>query len=82
MVSKKSLNFWTEVKNIFKKISDKFDAEWQKRKRILSTQLLVAIILKLVQSKSRQGYSINCIQFWEVCTEKNIELPQVNSIAA
>ncbi|WP_375331701.1 IS4 family transposase [Candidatus Tisiphia endosymbiont of Temnostethus pusillus] len=82
MVSKKSLNFWTEVKNIFKKISDKFDAEWQKRKRILSTQLLVAIILKLVQSKSRQGYSINLIQFWEVCTEKNIELPQVNSIAA
>ena len=28
----RSLNFWTEIKNIFNKISDKFDAKWQKRK--------------------------------------------------
>jgi hypothetical protein len=48
----RSLNFWTEIKNIFNKISDKFDAKWQKRKRVLNTRLLVAIILKLVQSKN------------------------------
>jgi hypothetical protein len=82
MHSKKTLNFWTEVKNIFKKISDEFDAKWQKRKRVLSTQLLVAIILKLVQSKNRQGYGSTLIQFWEVCAEKNIELPQEKSISA
>ena len=80
MNAEKSLNFWTEVKNIFKKVSDKFDAEWQKRKRVLNTQLLVAIILKLVQSKNKQGYSSTLIQFWEVCAEKNIKLPQVNSV--
>jgi hypothetical protein len=78
----KSLNFWVEVKNIFQKISDKFDSEWQKRKRILSTQLLVAIILKLVQSKNQQGYGSALLQFWEVCAEKNISLPQASSIAA
>jgi hypothetical protein len=56
MDTEKSLNFWTEVKNIFKKISDKFDAEWQKRKRILSTQLLVAIILNSPYAKlAKQG---------------------------
>ena len=82
MDTEKSLNFWTEVKNIFKKISDKFDTEWQKRKRILNTQLLVTIILKLVQTKNRQGYGSTLIQFWEVCAEKSIELPQVNSVAA
>lgn len=82
MESEKSLNFWTEVKNIFKTINDKFDSEWRKRKRILSTQLLVVIILKLVQSKNRQGYGSTLAQFWEICTEKNIELPQANSIAA
>ncbi|MCC8417533.1 MAG: IS4 family transposase [Rickettsia endosymbiont of Bryobia graminum] len=54
----------------------------EKKKRVFSTQLLVAIILKLVQSKNRQGYGSNLIQFWEVCAEKNIELPQVNSVAA
>jgi hypothetical protein len=33
----KTLKFWSEVKEIFKKISDKFDAEWRKRKRVLGT---------------------------------------------
>ena len=78
----KSLDFWVEVKNIFQKISNKFDSEWQKRKRVLSTQLLVAIIFKLVQSKNRQGYSSNLTEFWEICAEKAIELPQVNSVTA
>lgn len=82
MEQEKSLNFWSEAKEIFKKISDKFDSEWRKRKRVLGTQLLVTIILKLVQSKNRQGYGSTLIQFWEVCAEKNIELPQVSSVAA
>ena len=82
MEVEKSLNFWSEVKNIFKKISNKFDAQWQKRKRILSTQLLVAFIIKLVQSKNKQGYGSSLNQFWEICLEKGIVLPQTNSIAA
>jgi hypothetical protein len=82
MNSQKTLNFWSEVKNILQKISDQFDTKWQKRKRVLSTQLLVAIILKLVQSKNRQGYNSTLIQFWEACAEKNIDLPQVNSISS
>jgi Transposase DDE domain len=82
MEKDKSLKFGSEVKEIFKKISDKFDAEWRKRKRVLGTQLLVAIILKLVQTKNRQGYGSTLIQFWEVCAEKNIGLPQINCVAA
>ena len=82
MEQEKSLNFWAEVKDIFKKISDKFDSQWRKRKRVLGTELLVTIILKLVQNKNRQGYGSTLMQFWESCAEKNIELPQVNSVAA
>jgi hypothetical protein len=82
MEVEKSLEFWSEVKNIFKKTSDKFDAQWQKRKRILSTQLLVAFIIKVVQSNNKQGYGSILNQFWEVCLEKGILLPQPNSIAA
>ena len=48
----KKLTFWLEVKEIFKKTSDKFDAKWQKRKRVLNSQLLVAFLLKLVESKN------------------------------
>lgn len=49
----KKLEFWLEVKAIFKKTSDKFDVVWQKRKRILDSQLLVAFLLKLVESKNK-----------------------------
>ncbi len=47
MQMEESITFWSEVKDIFKQISEKFDTVWQKRKRVLSTQLLVTFILKL-----------------------------------
>ncbi len=73
----KTLDFWTEIKEIFKKLSEKYDVIWQKRKRILDTQLLVVFILKLVASHNKQqGYGSNLIEFWEDCFSKNIALPQ------
>lgn len=82
MDKEETINFWCEIKNIFKKISDKFDSEWRQRKRVLGTELLVTIILKLVQNKNQQGYSSTLMQFWENCAEKNIKLPQANSVSA
>jgi hypothetical protein len=82
MELKEPLDFWIEVKVIIETIADKFDKTWLKRKRILSTQLLVTILFKLVLSKNRQGYGSNLLQFWETCAEKGITLPQINSIAA
>lgn len=32
MEVEKSLIFWSEVKEIFKKVSDRFDSKWQTRK--------------------------------------------------
>jgi len=78
----KSLNFWSEVKEIFTKVSDKFDSKWQIRKRVLNTQILVTFLLKLVQSHNKQGYGSSLIQFWESCLDKNIVLPQIKTIAA
>jgi hypothetical protein len=66
------VDFWLEVKEIFRKISEKFDLLWQKRKRVLDSQLLVAFLLKLVESKNRQGYGSNLAQFWESCLDKGI----------
>ncbi|WP_121543016.1 hypothetical protein [Candidatus Rickettsia colombianensi] len=54
----KSLIFWSEVNEIFKKVSDKFDSKWQTRKRVLNTQILVTFLFKLVQSYNKQGYGI------------------------
>ena len=76
------VDFWLEVKEVFRKISEKFDLSWQKRKRVLDSQLLVTFLLKLVESKNRQGYGSNLAQFWESCLDKGITLSQEHSISA
>ena len=78
----KRLAFWLEAQEIFKKVSNKFDAVWQKRRRVLDSQLLVAFLLKLVESKNRQGYGSNLVQFWESCSNQGIKLAQDKSVSA
>ena len=58
-MTEESLRFWSGVKVIFSEVSNKFDSIWQKRKRTLNSQILVAFLLKLVQSKNKQGYGCN-----------------------
>jgi len=74
--------FWLKVQETFKNTCEKFDSKWQKRKRILNTQLLVAFILKLVESKNKQGYGSKLAEFWESCLDKGITLPQVSAISS
>jgi hypothetical protein len=81
MASEKTVNFWIKSQSIFEDICNKCDKTWQKRKRILSTKLLVIFIIKLVLSKNKQGYASSLLQLWDTCVEKGIQLPQVNSIA-
>lgn len=79
---KEGIDFWVKVKEIFRKVSERFDARWQQRKRVLDTQLLVAFLLKLVESKNRQGYGSNLIEFWDCCVSQGISLPQAESVSA
>ena len=81
-MTEKSLRFWSGVKVIFSEVSNKFDSIWQKRKRTLNSQILVAFLLKLVQSKNKQGYGSNLAEFWESCIEKGVSLPQDKSVSA
>ena len=53
----------------------------RKRKRILDSQLLVAFLFKLVESKNNQGYGSKLVQFWESCENQGITLPQDKSIS-
>jgi hypothetical protein len=78
----KSLEFWSGVKKIFNEVTTEFDNMWQKRKRTLNSQILVAFLLKLVQSKNRKGYGSNLVEFWESCIGKGVSLPQDKSVSA
>jgi hypothetical protein len=70
------------VKTIFNEVTNEFDIIWQKRKRTLNSQLLVAFLLKLVESKNSKGYGSNLEDFWESCLEKGVKLPQEKSVSA
>jgi Transposase DDE domain len=76
------LSFWENVQDLFEQKCAEIDKLWQKRKRILDTKLLVVIILKMILSKNKQGYSSTLSELWESCIKQGIKLPQVNSIAA
>lgn len=76
-----TVDFWVKASELFEKTCMKMDEVWQKRKRILNTQLLVVCILKMVLSKNKQGYGSNLDLLWEACAEKNITLPQMGSVA-
>jgi hypothetical protein len=81
-MTEESITFWSGVKVIFSEVSNKFDSIWQKRKRTLNSQLLVAFLLKLVQSKNKKGYGSNLAEFWEACLERGLSLPQDKSVSA
>ena len=56
MEAGKFMDFCKVANNLFDKICTEFDTIWQKRKRVLSSKVLVLFILKLVLSKNKQGY--------------------------
>ena len=43
---------------------------------------MVAFLLKLVESKNKQGYGSNLVQFWESCLNQGIKLAQDKSVSA
>ena len=58
------------------------DREWRKRKRILSTILIIVFVFRLVQSTQRKGYGITLNKLWESCRALNVELPQDHPVSA
>mgnify|MGYP001591157980 FL=1 len=74
--------FLAKLVNNFNDECTKFDSKWMQRHRVLDTKLLVTIIIKLIVSKTKQGYASNLQQLWESCQLKDIDLPQITSVAA
>ncbi len=56
--------FWTKVGELFEQTCRSTDPVWQKRRRVIDTRLLVVFILKLVLSRSRQGYGSSLGALW------------------
>ena len=66
-------NFWSPLQAILSECCRKFDGTWQKRRRAITTEILVLFILKLVLSKNNQGYQILLTELWESCEMAHIQ---------
>ena len=73
---------WQKIISIVAKTAKQFDQQWQQRKRIINTQLLILFIFRLVFSKNKQGYGPTIVELWEQCRIMDIPLPQAKPVAA
>ncbi len=63
-------------------VANEFDRQWQKRRRILNTLLLVLFIFRLVFSKNHQGYGTTIVELWAQCRALQVPLPQQKPVSA
>lgn len=76
------MEYWGQVKRIIDKTCADYDKLWQKRNRVLNSKIILMMIFKLTSNNRRQGLFINLTEFWNVCDEKGIKLPQARSVTA
>ncbi len=72
---------WQNIVAIVVNVADEFDRQWQKRKRVLNTMLLILFIFRLVFSKNKQGYGVTVVELWDQCRVMNIPLLQTKPVA-
>jgi hypothetical protein len=67
---------WQKIITVVASLAENFDNVWQKRRRVLSTLLVILFVFRLVFSKNKQGYGTTIVELWEYCHKLNIQLPQ------
>ena len=82
LASDSHIFLWQKIINIVAVVADEFDRKWQKRKRVITTLLLILFIFRLVISKNKQGYGTTIAELWDYCHKMNIQLPQKKPVAA
>jgi len=76
------VQLWQKIIGIVSTVANDFDEQWQKRKRVLNTMLIILFIFRLVFAKNKQGYTATIIELWDQCRTMNIELPQYTPVAS
>lgn len=72
---------WGNVVNIIREVALQYDEQWQVRKRIINSMLLILLIFRLVCSKNTQSYGTTIDELWDSCDRLDLSLPQKSSIA-
>ena len=72
---------WGNVVNVIREVALQYDEQWQVRKRIINSMLLILLIFRLVCSKNTQSYGTTIDELWDSCDRLELPLPQKSSIA-
>jgi len=76
------VHLWKNIIGTVASVANDFDLQWQKRKRVLNSLLIILFIFRLVFSKNKQGYAITIAELWDQCHILDIPLPQSRPVAA
>lgn len=76
------VGLWQRVIGLLSSVADEFDAQWQQRRRVINTLLLMLFIFRLVFSKNQQGYTTTIVELWAQCRSMDVSLPQSKPVAA
>ncbi len=72
---------WEKVITIINEIASYYDEQWQVRKRVINSMLIILLIFRLVCSKNAQSYGTTIDELWDNCDKLNLPLLQNGSIA-
>jgi len=72
---------WQRIIHIVFNVAHEFDQQWQQRRRLINTMLLILFIFRLVFSKNKQGYGTTIMELWDQCRVMNSPLPQQKPVA-
>ena len=76
------VTLWEKVVTVINEIATQYDEQWQVRKRVINSMLLILLIFRLVCSKNAQSYGTTIDELWDSCDRLGLPLPQNGSIAA
>ncbi len=72
---------WEKVVQIIDEVASKYDKQWQVRKRVINSMLIILVIFRLICSTNSQSYGTTIDELWDSCDKLDIPLPQNGSIA-
>ena len=75
------VNMWEKVVRVIDEVASQYDEQWQIRKRVINSMLIILLIFRLVCSKNSQSYGTTIDELWDNCDKLGLPLPQKGSIA-
>ena len=73
---------WQDILDSVVREAAAHDRNWQRRRRSLSTLLVVLFVYRLAYSPQPRGYALILADLWECCRRLGIDLPQPRPVAA